>query len=127
MSSICGAPTTGWRCHCSAGSAPYGGLAKSKARSAKVGTGFASDRASTKTENFMRIFVAALPLLVCVTPALAAEIPARKAGLWELKMTLEGRGAAMPTVQHCIDAATDKQMNAMGGGNGRAEQCSKKD
>jgi len=29
-------------------------------------------------------------------------------------------------VQHCIDAATDKQMNTMGGG-GRAEMCSKKD
>jgi len=74
----------------------------------------------------MRILRAILPLLVCVTPALAAELPARKSGLWELKMTMEGRGAAMPTVQHCIDAATDKQMNQMGG-SGRTEQCSKKD
>ena len=74
----------------------------------------------------MRFFYAALCLLLCASPALAAELPARKAGLWELKMTLEGRGVAMPSIQHCIDAATDRQMNSMGG-NGRAEQCSKKD
>jgi uncharacterized protein DUF3617 len=91
-----------------------------------VDTGLASERASTNKETFMRILVAALPLLLCASSALAAEIPARKAGLWELKMTMEGRNIAMPTVQHCIDTATDKQMNSMGG-NARAEQCSKKD
>src|SRR5262249_18565586 len=58
--------------------------------------------------------------------ALAAEMPPRKAGLWELKMTLEGRNIAMPSFQHCIDAATDKQMNTLGAGM-RPEQCSKKD
>jgi len=74
----------------------------------------------------MRLVCAAMPLLLCATPVVAAEIPARKAGLWEMKMTLEGRAAVMPTIQHCIDAATDKQMNSMGG-NPRAENCSKKD
>ena len=73
----------------------------------------------------MRLIRAALPLLVCATPVLAAEIPARKAGLWEMKMTLEGRGVAMPSIQHCIDATTDKQMSAVGA-NAR-ENCSKKD
>lgn len=78
----------------------------------------------------MRLIRAALPLLLCVTPVLAAEMPARKAGLWEMKMTLEGRGAAMPgaipAIQHCIDAATDKKMNTFGA-NTSAEQCSRKD
>jgi hypothetical protein len=75
----------------------------------------------------MRLVRAALPLLLCcATPVLAAEIPARKAGLWELKMTMEGRGIAMPSIQHCIDATTDKQMNSMGA-NPRAENCSKKE
>ena len=69
---------------------------------------------------------AALPLLVLASPALAIDMPARKPGLWEMKISMEGRAMAMPTVQHCIDAATDKQMNTMGGGM-TAEQCSKKD
>jgi len=68
----------------------------------------------------------ALALLLVSSPVLAAEMPARKAGLWELKMSIEGRGNAMPAIQHCIDAATDKQMNSMGA-NPRAEKCSRKD
>lgn len=74
----------------------------------------------------MRMFRAALPLLICATPAFAAEIPARKPGLWEMKMTLEGRNVPMPGFQHCIDAATDRQMNTMGAAT-RADQCAKKD
>jgi len=69
---------------------------------------------------------ATLLLLICATPAFAVDMPARKPGLWELKMTMEGRNVAMPTFQHCIDAATDKQMNTMGAST-RGEQCSKKD
>ena len=53
-------------------------------------------------------------------------MPPRKAGLWELKMSMEGRSMPMQTFQHCIDAATDKAMNDVGGGM-RAEQCSKQD
>jgi hypothetical protein len=76
-------------------------------------------------ETFMR-----LPLLLAcalaATPALALDMPPRKAGLWELKMSMEGRSMPMQTFQHCIDAATDKAMNDVGGGM-RAEQCSKQD
>ena len=53
-------------------------------------------------------------------------MPPRKAGLWELKMSIEGRSMPMQAFQHCIDAATDKAMNDLGGGM-RAEQCSKQD
>jgi hypothetical protein len=74
----------------------------------------------------MRPLRAALPLLICAAPAFAQDLPPRKAGLWELKMAFEGGGLPAQTFQHCIDAATDKQMNEMSAG-ARADQCSKKD
>jgi hypothetical protein len=74
----------------------------------------------------MRPLRAALLLLICATPALAQDMPPRKAGLWELKMVFEGGPAPSQTMQHCIDTATDKQMNTMGAGM-RADQCSKQD
>ena len=77
-------------------------------------------------ENFMRLLRSALPLLLAATPAFALDMPPRKAGLWELKMSMEGRSMPTQTFQHCIDAATDKAMNDIGGGM-RAEQCSKQD
>ena len=64
--------------------------------------------------------------LVSAAPALALDLPARKAGLWELKMSFEGRTMPPQTMQQCIDAATDKQMNSLGGNMGR-ETCSKQD
>ena len=64
--------------------------------------------------------------LVCASPAAALDLPARKAGLWELKMNFEGRTIPPQTIQQCIDAATDKQMNSIGGNMGR-ETCSKQD
>src|SRR5215470_15620810 len=71
-----------------------------------------------------------LPLIVfalaCATPAAALDLPARKPGLWEIKMTMEGRNIPMPAAQHCIDAETDKQMNSIGG-NLQKEACSKQD
>jgi len=62
--------------------------------------------------------------VVCATPAAALDLPARKPGR-EIKMTMEGRNIAMPSSQHCIDAETDKLMNAIG--NARQEMCSKRD
>jgi len=64
--------------------------------------------------------------LAAATPALAIDMPARKPGLWELKMTMEGRKLPPQTFQHCIDAATDKEMNTIGA-NKSAERCSKQD
>jgi hypothetical protein len=67
-----------------------------------------------------------LVALVLSTPALALDLPPRKAGLWEMKMQVEGGAAPAQQIQHCIDAATDKKMSALGAGM-RAEQCSKQD
>jgi len=59
-------------------------------------------------------------------PALALDMPMRKAGLWELKMSFEGRNLPVQVMKHCTDAATDKLMNANFGGS--VEQaCSKQD
>jgi Protein of unknown function (DUF3617) len=49
-------------------------------------------------------------LVLCVAPALAVELPTRKAGLWELKMLRAGSPAPEVTMQHCTDETTDKKM-----------------
>jgi hypothetical protein len=58
--------------------------------------------------------------------AVALDLPARKAGLWELQMNFENRNLPAQTMQHCIDADTDKLMNSMGG-TMRSDMCSKQD
>ena len=50
--------------------------------------------------------------VICVMPALAAELPARKAGLWEMKMSFENRNVPAQTMQQCIDASTDAMMQS---------------
>lgn len=70
-----------------------------------------------------------LPVLAlsmfCALPAVALDLPARKAGLWELKMTHENAQVPPQVMQQCIDAATDKAMNEkFSGGQG---MCSKQD
>ena len=64
--------------------------------------------------------------LIWAAPAAAIDMPARKAGLWEIKMTFEGRNLPPQTVEHCIDAETDKLMSAIGGSMGQ-DMCSKQD
>jgi len=72
-----------------------------------------------------RLIVTALALL-SAAPALALDMPARKPGLWELKMNFEGRNLPATAMKHCIDAATDKLMNSSFGGSAQ-EACSKQD
>ena len=70
--------------------------------------------------------LALLLALLVATPALAQEMPARKAGLWQMTMTFEGRGAPPQTMQQCIDAATDKSMQDMSAGM-RGQSCSRRE
>ena len=58
--------------------------------------------------------------------AFAADMPARKPGLWELKTEFQGRAVPARTMRQCIDAATDKLMNANFGGPAQ-QACSKHD
>src|SRR5262245_13031933 len=73
-----------------------------------------------------RLFAAALPLLLSAAPAAALDLPPRKAGLWEMKMSMEGGAMPASVMQHCVDAATDKQMQQMGA-NRPAENSPKQD
>jgi hypothetical protein len=58
----------------------------------------------------MRRFAAAAVLLVAgAAPVLGDELPARKAGLWELAASYASRNGSLK-VQTCIDAATDQMM-----------------
>ena len=50
----------------------------------------------------------------------------RRAGLWEVTMTHDGRNTPPQTMQQCTDAETDKLMNAFGGALS-ADMCSKQD
>ena len=71
-----------------------------------------------------------LPLVavacLSASPAMAIDMPARKPGLWEMKMTFEGRNMPPQVMQQCIDAETDKLMSSMGG-NMRNDMCSQQD
>jgi hypothetical protein len=58
-------------------------------------------------------------------PAAAAEMPPRKAGLWELKMIF-ARNAPPTIMQQCTDAETDKLMHSASGGTGQ-ETCANRD
>ena len=62
---------------------------------------------------------------ISVMPALAAELPSRKPGLWEIKMSFESRNIPGQTMQQCIDAATDQMMQSSAGPGQNA--CSKRD
>jgi hypothetical protein len=63
---------------------------------------------------------AALPL----SSAFALDLPARKPGLWEITVVLEGGRIPPQAAQHCIDADTDKMMGAMGA---QSSNCTKQD
>ncbi len=65
-------------------------------------------------------------LLAFATPALALDMPARKAGLWEIKTEFIGRNLPARSMRECIDAATDKLMSSNFSGPGQ-EACSKRD
>src|SRR5262245_12814736 len=78
-------------------------------------------------EDDMRLVgtISILALLAAI-PASAAEMPERKPGLWELKMSFENRNTPGQTMQQCIDAATDQMMQSNAGPTGQAA-CSKRD
>jgi hypothetical protein len=64
--------------------------------------------------------------LLSAWPAAALDLPARKPGLWQMTTKYEGAGSPSPAqnFQQCIDAATDKEMNAYGS-TMSTEMCSK--
>ena len=73
----------------------------------------------------MRWFGAACFLvLICAAPARAAEMPTRKAGLWEMTTTTpDGHAVSM---QQCVDARTDEAMQSRATSTSQRD-CSKRD
>ena len=49
--------------------------------------------------------------LAAVSGAAAEDLPIRKPGLWELKVSRAGSTLPTLTMQHCTDETTDKDMN----------------
>jgi uncharacterized protein DUF3617 len=47
--------------------------------------------------------------MICTAPAFANDLPARKAGLWQVDTTVRGH---MVSMKQCIDAQTDQIMQA---------------
>ena len=64
--------------------------------------------------------------VIGAVPALAAELPSRKPGLWEMKMEFENRSTPGQTMRQCIDASTDQMMQSNLGSSGQTA-CSKRD
>jgi hypothetical protein len=72
------------------------------------------------------VLTMAVLILAGVLPALAAELPSRKAGLWEVTTSFESRNGAGLTVRQCIDASTDQMMQSSAGPLARAA-CPRRD
>jgi Protein of unknown function (DUF3617) len=73
-----------------------------------------------------RILPAALMAWLAAAPAAALDLPTRKAGLWQITMSFEGRSLPPQTIEHCVDADTDKLMNSVSGSM-RQDACSRQD
>lgn len=73
-------------------------------------------------------FLVSILLAVLTLPAQAADLPKRKPGLWEIKMTSAGgpSGSGSMVSQHCIDAKTDDLLQQRTPGAGK-QACSKND
>ena len=74
-------------------------------------------------------YVSTVLFLLAITPVLAdvpKDMPKRKPGLWEIKMTSSGSpaGGGPMVSQHCVDAKTDDLMQQRAQGMGK-EACSK--
>jgi hypothetical protein len=74
----------------------------------------------------VRGFGAGLLALLPALDAGAAEIPVRKAGLWEMRVIRAGSPLPEMTMQHCTDETADKEMST-GLGPAAKDVCSKND
>ncbi len=67
----------------------------------------------------------AIIFFAAAVSAWTAELPPRKAGLWEIRLSREGHEDASVTIQQCVDAATDQLMMSSAGAV--AQACGKRD
>lgn len=79
------------------------------------------------TQRILSFCLGTCLLVAMVAPgAGAAELPIRKAGLWEMKVMRTGSPMPEMTMQHCTDETTDKQMSTASSPMSK-EICSKND
>jgi hypothetical protein len=69
-------------------------------------------------------FLVLIGVLIGLAPALAADFPARKAGLWQMNTTITNGHTI--SLQECVDARTDQMMQARFGAVPQ-RSCSKRD
>jgi hypothetical protein len=76
----------------------------------------------------MQVRWIALPaaVLFLSVEALAIDLPKRKSGLWDVKITHDGSSGPPQTMQMCIDQKTDDMAQQMGA-NVAKQACSKQD
>jgi len=72
-----------------------------------------------------RVGTALLLVVAGVVSVSAAELPTRKAGLWEIKTTASAGRSIQ--IQQCVDAKTDQAMQAHVGSAAAQRDCSKRD
>jgi hypothetical protein len=65
-----------------------------------------------------------LVLIFFATPALSAELPSRKPGLWEVQTSFGDGKIPAQVVRQCIDTATEQMMQSRAAGQ---RECSKRD
>jgi len=73
-----------------------------------------------------RLVTSAFLILTSALPTLAAELPTRKPGLWEMKTSFPSRSGVAPVMQVCIDASTDQMMQSSAGAFAQGA-CSKRE
>jgi hypothetical protein len=81
---------------------------------------------SARSDVMRLVRVISILGVIGVMPALAAELPSRKPGLWEMKMEFESRTTPAQTMRQCIDASTDQMMQSNLGPSSQ-NACSKRD
>jgi hypothetical protein len=72
-----------------------------------------------------RLGTVCLLVLIGVAPALAADFPARKPGLWQINTTISTGHTV--SIKECVDARTDQMMQARFGGGAPQRNCAKHD
>jgi len=77
------------------------------------------------TISSLLLILIAVPFFAA--PALAAELPARKAGLWEMETTLPNPKTPKQVIRQCVDAATDQMMQSRAQSMGPSRECAKRD
>jgi Protein of unknown function (DUF3617) len=73
----------------------------------------------------MQKFGAVCVLMALAVPAAAADLPLRKSGLWDIKLSFEGRPITQ-SFQQCIDPETDAIMQSSASNLG-SQACAKRD